>query len=270
MKRILYADSDVSRPAAAAFAEGLRVLGEVCLMESLSQEIVATVRQALDDRPFDAIVSHLPQSRGLYRVPSTSFRAISELLFKTEGYGPAFNLLGRIKLMADIPIVVYTGAHIDDVPSVSWELSGVDGLHKKSDNPATDGQRVVRMIRDAWASYAALPPAAEPRCESNTSAVWIETVVRLNLGLSIYAASKIAHLLRDVEGVVECLNADGSVARESCANDITDIICLEATCGSRLRIRVNSGEQRAKTALCRVHQLLNRRYLEHEGGSGIG
>ena len=261
VRRILYVDRDMSYSATAAFANGLRGLGEVCLMESLSEEIVETVRQSLGDRPFDAIVSHLPPSRVPCRVLTTSFMAVSALASKITAYGPAFDLLEKIKMTADIPIVVYTGAGLCNVPIVSWDSSGVDDLCEKTHDPATDARRVSKMICEAWTLYSALPSAAEARCECNTGSIWIETVVRLNGGLGMCAIARIRRLLGSVDGAVALLDAGGTVARECHVNDIMEILSLEIPCGARIRICVNTTASQVKTALCRVHDLLNARYL---------
>ena len=261
MRRILYVDRDLRSRVTEILAEGLRELGEVCLMQSLSHEVIEAVRRALDDRrPFDAVVSHLPQANAPLRYQGITGFAGS-IALKNAVYGPAFSLLGDIKEVADIPVTIYTGACQKDIPAVAWELSGADTIRHKGEDSAEDARHLVETIRNAWSEYAVLPPATEARCETDSASAWIETLVRLNWGVGMAAGARVAKILRGAEWRAERINADGPMANAVCANDIMGMLCMEAVCGSRLRIRMNDRTLEGQDALCRAHRLLNARYL---------
>ncbi|MBN2131664.1 MAG: hypothetical protein JW741_19350 [Sedimentisphaerales bacterium] len=261
MKRILYVDRDLSYCGSVLFAQELRALGEVCLMELLSWDVTETVERAVSkDCPFDAVVSHLPQAEAPLRDQSMSHRGWAFDL-KHAVYGPAFGMLGGIKEIADIPVMVYTGAAEIDIPAVPWELSGADDIVHKSHDPEKDGRRMVKAIRERWDKYAELPPATEVRCETDASSAWVETLVRLNWGVGMVAGTHMARILQGLEWLAERIDAQGVSAGCDVAKDIMGMLCLEAVCGSRLRIRVNDATPEAWDALCRAHRLLNGRYL---------
>jgi hypothetical protein len=261
VKRILHVDRDLSYCGSVLFAQELRALGEVCLMESLSWEVVEAVRRArAEQKPFDAVVSHLPQAAAHLGDRNTSPPS-GAFAFKHAVYGPAFGMLGRVKEIADIPVMVYTGAGEMDIPAVPWELSGADDILHKSRDREKDGRRMVKAIREAWDRYAALSPATESCCETDPSSAWVETLVRLNWGVGMAAGTHVARILQGLEWRAERIDAQGASAGCDAAKDIMGMLCLEAVCGSRLRVRVNDATPEARDALCRAHRLLNGRYL---------
>lgn len=263
MKRILYVDRDLRYSGTVIFAEGLQALGDVSLMESLSWEVVEAVRRAVaEGRPFDAVVSHLPQTGSPMGYPNTSCPG-GALMLKHAVYGAAFSLLGLIKEVADIPVMVYTGAGEMDIPAVSWELSGADDVVHKSRDPEDDARRVVTAIHEAWAQYAALPAAADSSCVSDAEFTWVETPIRLNWGVGMAAAAKMAKILSGFKWRAERFD-DGTRSGVTWADDIMGVMTLEAVCGTRLRVRVNAVTQEAQDALCKAHRLLNARYLGQE------
>lgn len=270
MKRILYVDRELGCRATVAFAEGLKVLGEVCFHERLSNETVEIVRRALADTPFDAVVSHLPPSPdGSRWLSEAPFTAVAMLASEYAFYGPPFSLLGEIKTITDIPVVVYTAAGMDNLPAISWDRSGVDRVCAKTNNPAVDAQLVVKTIREAWDLYAALPPASEPRCKSDKESVWIEALVRVNGGLGLYTIGTIARMLNDMDGEMELLDAVGAIVKRSRTSQIMNMLCMETPFGARVRVRVcGDTSQQANDALCRVHRLLNSRYPAIEACKG--
>ncbi len=261
MKRILHVDRDLSYCGSVLFAQELRALGEVCRMESLSWEVVEAVRRAwAEGKPFDAVVSHLPQAAAPLRDQNMSHRGWAVDL-KHAVYGTAFGILGGVKEVSDIPVMVYTGAAEIDIPAVPWELSGADDIVHKSRDPQEDGRRMAEKIREAWARYAALPPATEPCCETDATSAWVETLVRLNWGVGMATGACLAKILQGLEWRAERIDAQGASPGCDAATDIMGMLCLEAVCGSRLRVRVNGATPEARDALCRAHRLLNARYL---------
>lgn len=259
MKRILYIDDDTNTPCVRQFADGMRALGEVVMDAMLSDETLERLSRGQDGHPFDAVVSHLPgaSAHGAY----SGYASVNKIITKIKTYGPAFELLEKMKQIADIPIVVYTGAGRENIPPLPWDKSGVDKIVHKSGDPGNDARQAIETIRNLWQDYATLPPATEPCFETEGTDVCMETTVRLNSGLGPVAGAMMVKLLSNFKWCMELIKCKDNTPRDH-ADDLLSIMSLEIPCGTRLKICMNETTAAAKDALCRVHRLLSARYLE--------
>ncbi|MCX7818528.1 MAG: hypothetical protein N2652_04865 [Kiritimatiellae bacterium] len=262
MKRILYVDRDLTDRFSRQFVAALAKLGEISTVEWLTSEVPEMVKRARAQVPFDAVVSHLPPARRFADGESVAAGGLSFIGAKIAIYGPAFDLLQKVKRAADIPVVVYTGACREHIPPAKWDESGVDEIVEKTRDPEEDARRVATILRDAWALYASLPPRADFEFERSDEALTCDVVVRINGGVGLYVLGRFWRLLGPYEEgfVLTPIGAGGKpdVARE--CRSFLDCLGLPLDCGRKVRLRIAPPDEGAVETLRRLHRLLNSRY----------
>ncbi|MGC9453014.1 MAG: hypothetical protein ACP5I4_16380 [Oceanipulchritudo sp.] len=256
-RRILYVDSGHDPAGRSVIENALRELGEVCVRTGLSRETVGEVRESLEACPFDAMVSHLPPARGA----RAGWSGIDLMISKYESYGPALDVLKKIRRMTEMPIVVYTGAGLQNLPALALESSGADRLIEKTRDAEKDARKLVGAIRYEWKRSPDAPEEAQIERSADGASLLMETVLRQRGGLGMALGCLIAKLFEGIPGRIEKLAPDGTVEEERPLNDLFEISALCAIRGSRLRIRLDSSTPQAGEALRAAQRLLNGTYL---------
>ena len=128
MIRMLFVDRnyDVERWQAKFeyIAESLRKKYDVQTYRNLDFGVVDMIRQAIAEKPFDVLVTHVPYGR-------------------EKSYGGSLDILQDVRKVSNIPIIAYTGAGISLETISSFMGSGiVDEIIEKS----PDCERDIRDI----------------------------------------------------------------------------------------------------------------------------
>jgi len=144
MKNILYIDRPDLDPDIRVMTKALRVLGDVYVAGPLSQLLVGQVRRLHDNSCYSAIISHLPPK------PDSRLTKSAAVDIRAEKYGDACDHLLQIKLITEVPVIVYTGEQRENIPGMLFDRIGADNIVHKSRSLVDDAELVIQAIKAAW------------------------------------------------------------------------------------------------------------------------
>ncbi len=220
--RLLYVDRYY--PETPAYAKYLTILNglqrdyDVEAEFNLDQHTVLTVKNALAKKPFDAIVTHVPNDPG------------------RPSYGESLEILSQLRAMASVPIIAYTGA---DGIVLLVIASYTDAVIEKSADPQRDLKAIVSYLEGFLGGQKDRVTVSPPAIRQADGMTTVDVKVTLVGGLELRGAREVWEecrafkgkvMLRRLNVVDESRTADG--------RDFFDLLCLNAHEGCELRISV--------------------------------
>jgi len=225
---------------AVIIAASLRGQYDVETGFNLGPWAVSLVQARLAANPFAAIVTHVPFDPG------------------TPSYGQSLDVLHKLKLAADIPIIAYTGAK-GPILSSTWEY--VDHIVEKSHSIGKDAEEIGEQLKRLLHQYKTRPEPQPPdivRAEGKTT---IRVRVHLNVGLAWLAGHHLAKQCESYPGEVTLasLAPDGDPTPHNC-KDAFKLLDLVATEGTEVLLSVEGIDPAAEQLARRLYSGITSRY----------
>lgn len=248
MKKILFVDRnyDVQRwqEKFEYIAESLRRKYEVQTYRDLDSGIIDIICQALTEKPFDGLVTHVPYGRD-------------------KSYEWSLNILSDVKKVADIPIIAYTGAGPSLGTVVSFLGRGyIDEMIDKSRDCEVDIdiKRICNTVEQLMEEYKREPLDIGPP-EIITKGKFITAEVKTR-GFSCGCAAKIVRQCNEYPKatILEKLGPE-SKGWKCSGKSIMDVFTIAPFNGEKISISVEGKGKKAKEHLLRLYTLYGARYI---------
>jgi len=254
-KRILYVD----RERNSDLLEILRRTVAVDIDVPLTTHSVEWVRKDVENgNPHDAVISHMPFDPDVYPAQDRDLEG------RRAQYKEACDHLINIRRITDVPMIIYTGACSNDIPSDLRNAGDVSVLHKTR-NIQEDAHVLLTLLRCAWQKQGRLQSSIPPEIHKGSEEIWVDVDVKHNafsqLSLFVY--------------FYKLLVAFDSIQLESLSDDpppphvmpqergsILDLLVFIDKAGNRLRVKTTDKGSKAVNHLRVIHLFFQVR--EHE------
>lgn len=217
----------------------------------LDSRIVTVVKNAMQAHPYDALITHVPDS------PKTSFGAFADLI----RYADSLGVISEIKKIADIPIVAYTGAGFES--SCFFYDSGVDEVVPKSDDIKRDLDRLRSALERLLKHYRPGEPEVPlPKISRGNGYTTTEATVMLISGLGFWAFGAMLRRCKEYPGAVLVSKCGGSDPNGCNLRDVMKVLTLEIANGTRLRLKVQGEGAEAEKLARQLYSGLSSKYAD--------
>ena len=235
-----YYDSPREDSFAAAIAAALRNQYDIECRFDMGPWAVDLVQSRLATNPFAAIITHVPNDSG------------------QPSYGQSIDVLHRLKLAAEIPIIAYTGA-TGMVRLSIWQYT--DCIVEKSSNIAADAKQIGEELEWRLRLYKDRPLPQPPEIEQADGRTTVRARVHLNGGIDMSAAYLLAKECQSYPGRVtlESLEPDHDPIPYNC-KEILGLAQLLAIEGAEMLLTVEGIGPAAEKLTCRLYGGLTSRY----------
>jgi phosphotransferase system HPr-like phosphotransfer protein len=251
-KQILYVDQD-SLPLARFLKE------KYCLAtyRNLDSGVVELIRQSLSFKKFDAIITHLPHRP----INNVRYFPIESVLI-ADTYGKSLEILRRIKMIMDLPIIAYTGAgEAPAIYSVFMEEGGIDHIVHKSMELHRDAQEIHNALENLFQKYEKIAQhTSPPQLYTENGYTAVEVRINLNGGAGLSSATKISQECQRYPEEVWFRKSNSEDNNSYNGKELLDLLAMCPKEGQMITIQVKGEGEKAERLLRRLYSAFSSRY----------